>query len=177
MPGWGSVAHLEDKPEPESRVPSKQPMIVFATSDDISRSFAHKVSEEASLVRLPIRIVHRGTAAEFESLIPGARLIVIATCRESLNKDSVSQEQEKLVGQIAVRHRKKIILLCGDDQEAVQHHLGLARSLTKLVITPLRHGISEGYRDSFPMASGFVGRLDDVPDYYPFIAETISTHL
>ncbi len=159
MSGWGSVAHLEDTgSDPAPAVSAPKFEIVFVTSDEQSRSFCHALCEQPLLLRRPIRIAHNSNESVLHELIAHAKLVVIATCRESLNKDSASQEQERRVAKLVQTSGISVALLSQHDQEAVQDHLAWARGAKPLVITPLQHGLAEGFRDCFPIGTQFLER-------------------
>ena len=139
----------------------KKTLIVFVTSSKSSRSLCHLLCEHDRMKFNEFSIAHNATHQSLSSLIPNTNLVVIGTCRESLDRESVVQEREKFVCELAREHHKPVALFANEDDEVVQDHLAWARGMRPLVIVPVHNGhFGEGFMDCFPIGTQFLERGD-----------------
>jgi|GEM_PF-3556114 len=144
-----------------SHLAPKDPAIVFFTSDDKTRFFCHKVSDHPHLRQQVIRVAHNATKDDAAQLVENTSVVVIATCRASLDKDSPAQTREKLLIELARSHKVPIVILAGENHEACQDHLAVVRGAYPLVIVPVHNGhFGEGFMECFPPRTQFVERGD-----------------
>jgi hypothetical protein len=162
--GWQGV------PMREMRMPAQY---VFVTSDDLSRSFCHQLCGDVRLAFADVRIAHNQSEEVLGELIPRARVVIIATCRASLDKDSAAQLREKFVADLALKHGVRVAILAGKNHEAAQDHLAAVRATAPLVIVPGENGyFGEGFTEHFPLPTQFVERGDS-PEHLERIADEV----
>lgn len=148
-------------PSNVSRFTPKDPDIVFFTSDDVARFFCHNLCDHVNMKAKVVRVAHNATKEETEEIIEKTALIVIATCRQSLDIDSLAQNREKLIVELARARNIPIVILAGENHEACQNHLALVRGASPLVIVPVHGGhFGEGFMECFPPRTQFVERGD-----------------
>ena len=160
---WGELTR-PGRTEPTFSGPPRavQPLeIVFVTSDDDSRGFCHALCDQEALRLTEVRITHGAGDEALVELIPKARLVVIATCRESVDKDSAAQKRERHASELARSGGVPVALLASQSHEAAQDHLALVRMKMPLVICPVHQGsFGQGFMDCFPLRTQFVERGD-----------------
>ena len=188
MSGWGSFQETESEREERQRrngvgfgnhtpAETRKPQIVFITNDGESRAFCHKLCEHESLRFVDVRITHEAGIDAIASLVASTRLVVIATCRASLDKGSDAQEREKLAISIAQKHDIPVAILAGENHEAVQDYLAGVRGKMPLVIVPVNNGyFGEGFMECFPLRTQFVER-GDTPTHIEQIARELLNRL
>lgn len=174
---WGGTADLDRKPvgigSTVAPVEPRKTRMVFVTSEQNARSACHRLCEHESIRFCETHVAHNPTAENLERLIEHTRLVIIATSRASIDKDSGAQQLERQASDIARRHGVKIAIFSQENHEAVQAHLDTARATQPLVIVPVNGGsFGEGFIDSFPMRTQFVER-GETPAHLDQIAKEL----
>lgn len=160
---WGGTADLDRKPvgigSTVAPVEPRKTLMVFVTSEQNARSACHRLCEHESLRFCETHVAYNPTPENLERLIEHTKLVIIATSRSSVDKDSSAQKLERRAAETARRHGKKIAIFSQENHEAVQAHLDIARATQPLVIVPVSgRSFGEGFMDSFPMHTQFVER-------------------
>lgn len=174
--GWGGdeYAGVAVHRGPQA-VERRRDLMLFVTSDERARAFCETITAHPALMMKDTKISHHADHESLTELVGAARLLVIATCRESLDKGSAAQEREKHVAAKALELSVPVVILSGENHEAVQDHLAIVRGRKPLVIVPPYKGhFGEGFTDCFPIGTEFLER-SEAPDSLETIARKLLT--
>ena len=175
--GWGGDEYQDQASHPTFPSPAHElnfpANIVFFTSSEAAREYCKKLCSDIRLAFGSTRIAHDADDNLIQELVSRARLVIIVTCRESLDNGSPAQRREQIVSEIAIKRGVRIAILANENHEAVQDHLGFARGTMPLVIVNVNNNhFGGGFMDSFPMRTQFVER-GETPEHIEQIAEEL----